>query len=281
MKKVFYLFFCFLVIFASCTQGKTNNDNTGGKDNGISQNPPNQQPETKPSLYLTRLEVGESRFVDLESNKMLNAKSVANDVEKVEVIAEASEGANIEYIPALKDKKFWELTQVGQNTLSIKLTKDDLSPQIYTVNILRRAVESGKVFSHIARIYTGTAENGKAWSKDFSSYKEALIEKDAEKKYCMLDAIYPEDYLGFIFVLDGGEISKVEGKSMNASSYEKMYYTLDEIVSEGTATPYRVYYFAKYSFSKQFSETASVKVTYKDNTEDEFVVKAKQGIISE
>ena len=68
---------------------------------------------------------------------------------------------------------------------------------------------------------------------------------------------------------------------MNATEWIKMYHTKEERVVQNTATPYRVYYFAKYSFSKSHAEQANVKITYEGGKEDEFIVKAKNGVITE
>ena len=272
MIKSFKGFICIsfiaVVCFLSCkTQGKTPDEKKTDEDPKI--------------LELKKLEIGNQKFLDLSSTKLINANSVENEVEKVKVVAEADAGVSITYTPTLDAEKNWSL-EVGENTLSIKLTRGIEVPVIYTIKLIRKAKQQGELFNGITVIKTATAEYGTTFPQDFNEWRETLLKKEDDKLYCIIESIYPEDYLGFIFILkEGVKIEKVEQKSMNATEWIKMYHTKEERVVQNTATPYSVYYFAKYSFSKGHAEQASVKITYKDGKEDEFVVKAKNGVITE
>ena len=239
-----------------------------------------EKPEQKPVLELKELKVGKTTFTDLSSSKLLNADSVENETEKVKVVAKADSDVEITYTPQLDSEGFWPLTQVGENTLEIKLTRSNEAPIVYTIKLLRHEKANGDVFNNITAIRSAFVEYSTEFPANFQSYSEASIQNENGKKYCILNgSIDPQDYLGFIFVLkDGCEIDKVEQKSMGATNYVKIYNTKDEIVKENTPKPYRVYYLAKYSFSKGRAEEASIKITYKDKKEDEFIIKAKDGI---
>lgn len=273
MNKIFNKFvgiiFIVSICFLSCNQANKTSDNK-------------KEDEEKPkALELKKLEIGSEKFTDLSLKKLLNASSVENDVEKVKVLAEADADVSITYTPTLDAEKNWSL-EVGENTLSIKLTRGIEVPVIYTIKLIRKAKQQGELFNGITVIKTATAEYGTTFPQDFNEWRETLLKKEDDKLYCIIESIYPEDYLGFIFILkEGVKIEKVEQKSMNATEWIKMYHTKEERVVQNTATPYRVYYFAKYSFSKGHAEQASVKITYKDGKEDEFVVKAKNGVITE
>ena len=273
MNKIFNKFvgiiFIVSICFLSCNQANKTSDNK-------------KKDEEKPkALELKKLEIGSEKFTDLSLKKLLNASSVENDVEKVKVLAEADADVSITYTPTLDAEKNWSL-EVGENTLSIKLKRGEETPVVYTINLVRKAKQQGELFNGITAIKTATAEHGTIFSKNFNEWRETLLKKEDEKKYCVIDSIYPEDYLGFIFILkEGLKIEKVEQKSMAATEWVKMYHTKEERVTQNTNTPYYVYYFAKYSFSKGYSEQASVKLTYKDGKSDEFIVKAKNGVITE
>ena len=272
MIKFFKGFICisFIVVvcFLSCkTQGKTPDEKKTDEDPKI--------------LELKKLEIGNQKFLGLSSIKLINANSVENDVEKLKVLAEADAGVSITYTPTLDAEKNWSL-EVGENTLSIKLTRGIEVPVIYTIKLIRKAKQQGELFNGITVIKTATAEYGTTFPQDFNEWRETLLKKEDDKLYCIIESIYPEDYLGFIFILkEGLKIEKVEQKSMNATEWIKMYHTKEERVVQNTATPYRVYYFAKYSFSKGHAEQANVKITYEGGKEDEFIVKAKNGVITE
>lgn len=273
MNKIFNKFvgiiFIVSICFLSCNQANKTSDNK-------------KEDEEKPkALELKKLEIGSQNFTELSSTKLLNASSVENDVEKVKVLAEADADVSIAYTPALDAEKNWSL-EVGANTLTIRLTRGEEAPVVYTINLVRKAKQQAELFNGIEAIKTATSENGTTFPKNFNEWRETLLKKEDEKKYCIVDSIYPEDYLGFIFILKAGiEIDKVEQKSMTATEWTKMYFTKDEMVNQNTTTPYRVYYFTKYSFSKGYAEQASVKLTYKDGKSDEFIVKAKNGVITE
>ena len=262
----------FIVIslcFIACnTQGKTVDDKTP------------EEPKPK-ALELKKLEIGSQNFTELSSTKLLNASSVENDVEKVKVLAEADADVSITYTPTLDAEKNWSL-EVGANTLTIRLTRGEEAPVVYTINLVRKAKQQGELFNGITAIKTATSEYGTTFPKNFNEWRETLLKKEDNKLYCIIESIYPEEYLGFIFILkEGLKIEKVEQKSMTATEWTKMYFTKDEMVNQNTTTPYRVYYFTKYSFSKTHAEQASVKLTYKDGKSDEFIVKAKNGVITE
>ena len=271
IKRLIVLGFVVLVGFSSCnTQVKQKDD----------KNPDEKKDETK-VLELKKLEIGSQKFLDLSSTKLINANSVENEVDKVKVIAEATPDVDIKYTPDIGIEKSWNL-EVGENTLSIKLTRGVETPVVYTIKLLRKGKNEGSLFNGIIAIKTATAEYGTTFPQNFNEWKDTLLKEENGKKNCIIDSIYPEDYLGFIFILKTDvELEKFEQKSMNATEWIKMYHTKDERVNQNTATPYRVYYFAKYSFSKGYAEQASIKLAYKDGREDEFILKAKNGVISE